>query len=139
MDRVLTAIERTALPKQMLYSDFVGGSTIGIHFGVGICYSLLASPLSSSGERAALMKKKKGAFVRKRVKASFDPKKFLARVGEGKTISKYRKDQIIFSQGKVAESIFYIQQGKVKLTVVSEHGKEAVIAILGPGHFFGEG
>jgi hypothetical protein len=73
-----------------------------------------------------------------RVKASFIPKEFLARVGEGKTISKYRKDQIVFSQGEVAESIFYIQQGKVKLTVVSEQGKEAVVAILGPGQFFGE-
>jgi CRP-like cAMP-binding protein len=72
-------------------------------------------------------------FVRKRVKASFDPKEFLAKVGEGKTICKYRKDQIVFSQGEVADAVFYIQQGKVKLTVVSEQGKEAVIAILGPG------
>jgi CRP/FNR family cyclic AMP-dependent transcriptional regulator len=86
------------------------------------------------------MKKKKGAFVmRKRVKASFTPKKFLAKVGEGKTISEYRNDQIVFSQGEVADAVFYIQQGKVKLTVVSEQGKEAVVAILGPGHFFGEG
>ena len=77
--------------------------------------------------------------VRKRVKASFDPKIFLANVGEGKTISKYRKNQTIFSQGQIADAVFYIQQGKVKLTVVSEQGKEAVIAILGPGHFFGEG
>jgi len=77
--------------------------------------------------------------VRKRVKASFDPKEFLAKVGEGKTISKYRRDQIIFSQGQVAEAVFFIQQGKVKLTVVSEQGKEAVVAILGPCHFFGEG
>ena len=77
--------------------------------------------------------------MRKRGKASFDPKKFLAKVGEGKTISKYRKDQIVFSQGQVADAVFYIQQGKVKLTVVSEQGKEAVVAILGPGHFFGEG
>ncbi len=84
------------------------------------------------------MKKKKGAFVRKRVKASFDPKKFLAKVGDGKAISKYWKDQIIFSQGEVADAVFYIQQGKVKLTVVSEQGKEAVVAILGPGQFFGE-
>ena len=81
------------------------------------------------------MNKKKGAFVRKRVKTSFDPKVFLAKVGEGKTISKYRKDQVVFSQGQVADSVFYIQQGKVKLTVVSEQGKEAVVAILGPGHF----
>ena len=75
----------------------------------------------------------------KRGKATFDPKEFLAKVGEGKTISKYRKDQIVFSQGEVADAVFYIQQGKVKLTVVSEQGKEAVVAILEPGHFFGEG
>jgi CRP/FNR family transcriptional regulator, cyclic AMP receptor protein len=77
--------------------------------------------------------------VRKRVKASFDPKEFLAKVGEGKTISKYRKSQTIFSQGQVADAVFYIQEGKVKLTVISEQGKEAVVAILAPGHFFGEG
>ena len=85
------------------------------------------------------MRKKKGAFVRKRVKASFDPKIFLAKVGEGKAIAKYRKDQVVFSQGQVADAVFYIQQGKVKLTVISEQGKEAVVAILGPGDFFGEG
>src|SRR6201987_3149422 len=77
--------------------------------------------------------------MKKRGKASFDPKIFLAKVGEGKTISKFRKDQIIFSQGQVADAVFYIQNGKIKLTVVSEQGKEAVVAILGPGHFFGEG
>jgi CRP/FNR family transcriptional regulator, cyclic AMP receptor protein len=74
-----------------------------------------------------------------RGKASFDPKIFLANVGEGKRVSDYRKDQIIFSQGEIADAVFYIQQGKVKLTVVSSHGKEAVVAILGPGQFFGEG
>src|SRR6476620_5604655 len=95
--------------------------------------------LPSSGERAALARRKKGAFVRKRVKASFDPKEFLAKVGEGKTISKYRKDQVVFSQGEVADAVFYIQQGKVKLTVVSEQRKQAVVPVLGPGHFFGEG
>jgi len=75
----------------------------------------------------------------RRRQASFDPKKFLAKVGEGKTISKYRKDQIVFSQGEIADAVFYIQQGKVKLTVVFKQGKEAVVAIVGPGHFFGEG
>jgi len=60
---------------------------------------------------------------------------FLASVGEGKTVSKYRKDQIVFSQGQVADAVFYIHQGKVRLTVVSEQGKEAVVAILGPSHF----
>jgi CRP/FNR family cyclic AMP-dependent transcriptional regulator len=72
-------------------------------------------------------------------KATFDPKIFLAKVGEGKAISKYRKDQVVFSQGEVADAVFYILQGEVKLTVVSELGKEAVVAMLGPGHFFGEG
>jgi CRP/FNR family transcriptional regulator, cyclic AMP receptor protein len=94
--------------------------------------------LAFVGERAALAKKR-AASVPKKLKASFDPKTFLAKVGEGKTISNYRKDQLVFSQGQVADAVFYIQQGKVKLTVVSEQGKEAVVAILGPGDFFGEG
>src|SRR6187551_2053198 len=112
---------------------------ISIHFGVGTCYSSPASPCLRRGKGQPLVNKKKGAFVRKRVKTSFDPKVFLAKVGEGKTISKYRKDQVVFSQGQVADSVFYIQKGKLKLTVVSEQGKEAVVAILGPGSFFGEG
>jgi CRP-like cAMP-binding protein len=91
------------------------------------------------GSTPILHTEKRQASVRKRTKASFDPKVFLAKVGEGKTISEYRKDQIVFSQGQVADAVFYIQEGKVKLTVVSEQGKEAVVAILGPGHFFGEG
>ena len=77
--------------------------------------------------------------MRKKVKTAFDPKKFLAKVGEGKTVSSYRKDQTVFSQGEIADAVFYIQQGKVKLTVVSKQGKEAVVAIVGAGHFFGEG
>ena len=70
---------------------------------------------------------------------SFNPKSFLAKVGEGRSIGKYRKDQIVFSQGDPADAVFYIQKGKVKVTVVSEQGKEAVVAILGPDEFFGEG
>jgi CRP/FNR family transcriptional regulator, cyclic AMP receptor protein len=70
---------------------------------------------------------------------SFDPKLFLAKVGEGRSIGKYRKDQIVFSQGDPADAVFYIQSGKAKVTVVSEQGKEAVVAILGPDSFFGEG
>jgi len=72
-------------------------------------------------------------------KTPFDPQKFLANVGDGKTILHCLKNQIVFSQGEVADAVFYIQQGNIKLIVVSEHGKEAVVAILGPGHFFGEG
>jgi CRP/FNR family transcriptional regulator, cyclic AMP receptor protein len=74
-----------------------------------------------------------------RQNASFDPKSFLAKVGEGRSISKYRKDQVVFTQGDSADSVFYIQKGKVKVTVVSEQGKEAVVAVLGPDDFFGEG
>ena len=72
-------------------------------------------------------------------KPSFDPKSFLAKVGEGRSIGKYRKDQIVFSQGDPADAVFYVQQGKVKLTVVSEQGKEAVVAILEADQFCGEG
>jgi CRP/FNR family transcriptional regulator, cyclic AMP receptor protein len=69
----------------------------------------------------------------------FDPKSFLAKVGEGRSISKYRKDQVVFSQGDLAEAVFYIQKGKVKVTVVSDQGKEAVVALLGAAEFCGEG
>src|SRR6202041_1406730 len=71
--------------------------------------------------------------------ASFDPKVFLAKVGEGKTILEYRKDQIVFAQGDMADTVFYIQKGRVKVVVISEQGKEAVVGILEPGQFFGEG
>jgi CRP-like cAMP-binding protein len=74
-----------------------------------------------------------------RRRPSFDPKSFLAKVGDGRRIGKYRKDETIFSQGDLADSVFYIQRGKVKVTVVSEQGKEAVVAILGANEFFGEG
>jgi CRP/FNR family transcriptional regulator, cyclic AMP receptor protein len=70
---------------------------------------------------------------------SFNPKAFLAKVGEGRHIGKYRKSEIVFSQGDPADKVFYIQKGKVKVTVVSAQGKEAVVAILGTNDFFGEG
>ena len=70
---------------------------------------------------------------------SFDSTAFLAKVGAGKTISIYQKDQNIFEQGDVADTIFYVQKGRVKLTVQSERGKEAVVGILEAGQFFGEG
>ncbi|HEX5846990.1 MAG TPA: Crp/Fnr family transcriptional regulator [Rhodoplanes sp.] len=69
---------------------------------------------------------------------SFDPKSLLAKVGEGGTAGKHGKDQVVFSQGDPADAVFYIQKGKVKVAVVSEQGKEAVVALLGPGDFFGE-
>ncbi len=70
---------------------------------------------------------------------SFDPKAFLANVGAGRSITKSREGELIFSQGDPADALFYIQKGKVKVTTLSEHGKEAVVAILGTGEFFGEG
>ena len=68
-----------------------------------------------------------------------DPKDFLATVNGGRTISAYRKDKTVFAQGDAADSVFYIQKGKVKVTVLSEQGKEAVVAVLGPDEFCGEG
>jgi CRP/FNR family transcriptional regulator, cyclic AMP receptor protein len=70
---------------------------------------------------------------------SFSSKKLLARVGKNQSVGKYRKDHVVFAQGDPADAVFHIQKGKVKLTVVSEQGKEAVVAILGTDDFFGEG
>jgi CRP/FNR family transcriptional regulator, cyclic AMP receptor protein len=72
-------------------------------------------------------------------KDAFDPKRFLEKVGSGKTILTFRKNQNVFAQGDVADAVFYLQQGKVKLTVLSEQGKEAVVGIIEAGQFFGEG
>lgn len=71
--------------------------------------------------------------------APFDAKALLAKVGDGRSIDKYRKNEIVFSQGDPADAVFYVQKGKVKITVVSQQGKEAVVAILGADDFFGEG
>ena len=70
---------------------------------------------------------------------TFDPKSFLALVGEGRKVGVYRKDQIVFSQGDPAAAVFYIQSGKVKVSIISKQGKEAVVAIHETNDFFGEG
>src|SRR4249920_2790663 len=77
--------------------------------------------------------------MKRKAKVPFDPKVFLSKVNGGRTISDYRKDQIVYRQGDPADSAFFIQSGKVKKTIVSEQGKEAVVALLGTGDFFGEG
>jgi CRP/FNR family cyclic AMP-dependent transcriptional regulator len=77
------------------------------------------------------------AAVKKRRK--FDLKTFLSTINGGRTIAEVPKKRTIFAQGDSADSVFYIQRGKVKLTVVSEIGKEAAIGILNEGDFFGEG
>ncbi|HTX34210.1 MAG TPA: Crp/Fnr family transcriptional regulator [Bryobacteraceae bacterium] len=79
------------------------------------------------------------ATIRKTEGGGFNIQTFLSRMGNGWTLTEHRAKQVIFAQGDAADSIFYIHKGKVKVTVVSTRGKEAVIAILGPGEFFGEG
>ena len=69
----------------------------------------------------------------------FDPKTFLATVNHGRTVFDYRTEDAVFLQGSPADAVFYIQKGSIKITVTSKQGKEAVVAILGPGDFFGEG
>ena len=69
----------------------------------------------------------------------FDPAVFLATAAVGRDISKYRKKQVIFAQGDDADAVFYIKKGKVKVAVISKQGKEAVVALLGPDEFVGEG
>jgi CRP/FNR family transcriptional regulator, cyclic AMP receptor protein len=70
---------------------------------------------------------------------AFDVEVFLYTVDGGRTVSNYRKNRKIFAQGDAADSVFYIQDGQVKLSVISEQGKEAVVALHGKGEFFGEG
>ena len=70
---------------------------------------------------------------------SFSPKSFLAEANGGRHIVEYGKDQIVFSQGESADAVFYIQKGKVKVAVISEQGKEAIVALQGPDEFLGEG
>jgi CRP/FNR family transcriptional regulator, cyclic AMP receptor protein len=72
-------------------------------------------------------------------KPKFHLAKFLADTGVGKAVADITAGQVVFAQGNPADAVFYIQTGKVKLAVVSEQGKEAVIAVLGPTDFFGEG
>ena len=72
-------------------------------------------------------------------KGVFDAKDFLANVGAGKTIRSFQKNETVFVQGDAANTVYYIQRGKIKVTVISKHEKEAVVGILGPGQFFGEG
>src|SRR3989475_6469869 len=77
--------------------------------------------------------------MRNNTVSAFDPKRFLTRIENGKTTREYRNKQVVFSQGDAADAVFYIKSGKVKLTVVSKGGKQAVIAVLERESFFGEG
>jgi CRP/FNR family transcriptional regulator, cyclic AMP receptor protein len=77
--------------------------------------------------------------AKKNKKVPFDPMVFLATVNGGRTISEYKMGEALYSQGDPSDAVFYIQEGKVKIVVVSEEGKEAVVAMPGPDEFFGEG
>jgi CRP/FNR family transcriptional regulator, cyclic AMP receptor protein len=93
---------------------------------------------STFTKRFASEKLKPGS-MKPKSKPSFDPKAFLSKVGRGRASQGCKAGEVIFSQGEPADALFYIQKGKVKLAVVSKQGKEAVVAILDPGAFFGEG
>ena len=75
----------------------------------------------------------------RKTKAKFDPNVFLATLDGGRSISSFKTDGVVFEQGTPANAVLYIQKGKIKILVISEQGKEAVVAILGTGDFFGEG
>ncbi len=74
----------------------------------------------------------------RRKSLAFQPEEFLAKSGLGRTILDLKKHQTVFAQGDAADAVFYVQKGRIKLTVVSKRGKEATIALLGPGNFLGE-
>src|SRR4051794_6462246 len=85
------------------------------------------------------MKRKRRASMKLRSRAPFDGKALLAAVPSGRTLRDHRKGAVVFTQGDPADAVFFVQRGKVKLTVLSRQGKQAVIALLTPGEFFGEG
>ena len=97
-----------------------------------------ACSLSARPPRIATMRPPRGMSLAATPAAPFNPKIFLARAGDGRSTLQCQKHQTLFAQGDVANAVFYIQEGWVKLTVVSPQGKEAVVAILGSGDFFGE-
>jgi CRP/FNR family cyclic AMP-dependent transcriptional regulator len=90
-------------------------------------------------QRTLIIATKNSALAKKANGGIFDPKAFLATVNHGRKMSRYAKDALVFAQSGPADAVFYIQKGRIKIVVESEQGKEAVVAILGPGEFFGEG
>jgi CRP/FNR family cyclic AMP-dependent transcriptional regulator len=89
--------------------------------------------------RASTTSRKSKSNSKLRVKHAFDAQAFLDSAGVARKVKEFKRAELIYAQGAAAESIIYLQSGGVKLTVVNEVGKEAVVAILGPGDFFGEG
>jgi len=89
--------------------------------------------------RASTTSRKSKSSPKLRPKHSFDAQAFLDSAGVARKVKEVKRGEIVYAQGAAAETIIYLQNGGVKLTVVNEVGKEAVVAILGPGDFFGEG
>ena len=75
----------------------------------------------------------------RKAESIFDPKAFLATIGPGHSVSDFRKDEVVFRQSSAADAVFYVQKGKIKIVVASKQGKEAVVAVMNTGDFFGEG
>jgi len=94
---------------------------------------------ADDGEHGPSMANCRETDMAKKSDPAFDPKTFLATVNRGRTIADYAKGAIIFRQSSPADAVFYVHKGKIKIVVTSEQAKEAVVAILGPGEFFGEG
>jgi CRP-like cAMP-binding protein len=109
------------------------GHTIAPARGLFRCHSVSCFGL------AAIWLGREEVRLDKPAKVAFDAQDFLAKVGAGKTFLKLEKNQNVFVQGDVADTVYYIQKGKIKLTVISKHEKEAVVGVLGAGQFFGEG
>src|ERR1700720_12597 len=108
-------------------------------FKIALGAALAATNLMIIKVRFSVTRGTEGRAMAINRRPSFDPKSFLAKVGEGRSIGEYHKDQIVFSQGDPADAVFYVERGEVKVTVVSKQGKEAVVAMLGTNQFFGEG
>src|ERR1700684_2239208 len=89
--------------------------------------------------RASTPSKKLKPPIKLKQKHAFDAQAFLDSGGVARKVKEFKRAEVIYAQGNAAESVIYLQSGGVKLTVVNEVGKEAVVAILGPGDFFGEG
>jgi len=99
----------------------------------------MASDFSvSAGTHTATLRQLGGMTMTRKRAAPFNPKTFLSKAGDGSTTLQCQRNQILFAQGDTANAVFYILDGRVKLTVISPQGKEAVVAILESGDFFGE-
>jgi CRP/FNR family transcriptional regulator, cyclic AMP receptor protein len=100
---------------------------------------VLPPPIQAAGLKGAKMSKRNTIAKKPRGTRRFDPLLFLETAAKGRVVSKHSKKHAIFAQGEAADSVFYIQKGKVKVTVMSKQGKEAVVALLGADEFVGEG